>query len=93
MTGGSFKRKPSSAGDRDFEPLQVATMATGPLSVGGLLAVGVSGDCVEASISDEPNVPDVPKVAADSTARARPVPPGPERAARIPAVAATAALL
>ena len=29
-------------------------MATGPLSVGGLLAVGVSGDCVEASISDEP---------------------------------------
>jgi hypothetical protein len=26
----------------------------GPLSVGGLLAVGVSGECVEASISDEP---------------------------------------
>ena len=29
-------------------------VAAGPLSVGGLLAVGVSGDCVEASISDEP---------------------------------------
>ena len=54
MARSSWKRKPSSAGDRDFEPLQVATMATGPLSVGRLLAVGVSGDCVEASISDEP---------------------------------------
>jgi hypothetical protein len=42
------------AGDRDFEPLEVATVAAGPLSVGGLLAVGGSGDCVEAWISDEP---------------------------------------
>jgi hypothetical protein len=50
----SSKRKPSSAGDRDFEPLEAATMATGSLSVGGLLVIGVSGDCVEASISDEP---------------------------------------
>jgi hypothetical protein len=50
----SWKGKSSSAGDPDFEPLQAATMATGALSVGGLLAIGVSGDCVEASISDEP---------------------------------------
>ena len=49
----SWKRKRSAAGDRDFEPLQVAT-TKGPLSVGGLLAVGVSGDCVEASFSNEP---------------------------------------
>ena len=49
----SWKRKRSTAGDRDFEPSQVATTAKAPLSVGGLLAVGVSGDCVEASFSDE----------------------------------------
>jgi hypothetical protein len=40
-----------------------------------------------ASISDEANVPDVPKVAADSTARPVPVPvPEPDRAARVAAM-------
>jgi hypothetical protein len=38
-----------------------------------------------ASISDEANVPDVPKVAADSTARPVPV-PEPDRAARVAAM-------
>jgi hypothetical protein len=40
--------------DPGFKPLQVANLGAGPLSVGGLLAFGVSGDCVKASISDEP---------------------------------------
>ena len=35
-----------------------------------------------ARISAEANVPDVPNVAADSTARARPAPAGPDRSAR-----------
>jgi hypothetical protein len=38
-----------------------------------------------ASISDEANVPDVPKVAADAAARLRPV-PEPDRAARVAAM-------
>ena len=38
---------------RKFEPLRPAARASGPLSVCGLLANGVSGDRVEASISDE----------------------------------------
>src|SRR5450755_1403276 len=36
-----------------------------------------------ARISAEANVPDVPNVAADSIARARPAPPGPDRGARV----------
>ena len=43
-----------------------------------------------ARISAAANVPDVPNVAADSTARARPAPAGPDRTAR---VAFTARLL
>jgi hypothetical protein len=45
-----------------------------------------------ASISDEPNVPDVPKVAADTTARVKPVPFEPERPAAVSATV-TAVLL
>ncbi len=38
-----------------------------------------------ASISAEPNAPEVPKVAADSTASARPALPGADLVARVPA--------